>query len=147
MDLYSIELIAIDTIKPHEETIPERVLRIEKEIQSSGELLTPLWVDNKHFVLLNGHHRLEALRKLGCNTAPCLLLDYDSPLVQVKVCSGATIFTIDKISILKNARAKTLYPPRSSFHTLKFSPPLFSTSLSQLRGAQFGEFLDKLKSN
>lgn len=128
-----IDLINIRRLKAHEETIPERVKKIKDDIHTRGELMTPLWIEDSNDVVLNGHHRLAALKALGCELAPCVLFDYSSPKVEVQVCPGSSIKSINKKLILSAALTGNLFPPRSSLHVLKFDPPVFLTPLALLK--------------
>lgn len=127
------DILPLAQLKAHEETIPERIAGIREDILKSGQMLAPLWVERKSFVVLNGHHRLAALKDLGCSWASCLLFDYSSPYVEVQVCPGAKVNRIDKDSILQAALSGRPFPPRSSLHVLSFDPPDFPTPLSFLK--------------
>jgi hypothetical protein len=78
----------------------------------------PLWVEKDHCVVLNGHHRLAALKELGCTRAPVILFDYLSDAVRVSVCPGSKVSSIDKRSIIAAGLCGALFPPRTSFHIL-----------------------------
>ena len=129
---FDFDLLPLQDLKAHEGAIPERVQKIKEEIAAAGEILTPLWVDKQRSIVLNGHHRLAALKELGCGYAPCLLLDYSSPYVRVEVCPGAAVETIDKESVVQAALNSNLFPPRSSFHVLAFEPPRLVIPLAAL---------------
>ncbi len=128
----SIHFLPIQLLKPHENNDPNRVQSIKDEIIKVGAILSPLWVEKDHFIVLNGHHRLQALTELGCYFAPSILLDYKSDQIEVKICPGASILSIDKKSIVDRALLGALYPPRSSFHILNFNPPNCSIPLTKL---------------
>lgn len=127
-----IRILDIDALKAHERIIPDRVRKIKSDLERSGEIRMPLWVEKDHFVVLNGHHRLAALKKLGCTRAPVVLFDYFSDEVQVGVCPGAKIASIDKRSIIEAALAGMLFPARSSLHSLRAVPASEPTLLSEL---------------
>ncbi len=130
---FDIDLLPIAELKAHEETHPDRALRIKGEILKSGAVLTPLWVDERHRIVLNGHHRLAALKELGCVYVPVLLVDYGSPSVSVDVCPGSSIASISKEAVTEAALSGNLLPPRSSLHLLNFTPPNFATPLKTLK--------------
>lgn len=130
---HEIDLLPISQLKIHEETIPSRVLRIKQEISQSGCVVTPILVEKDNFIVLNGHHRLAALKELGCEFAPCLLVDYQSPYIEVKICPEGSMRHIDKDIIIQAALTNRPFPPRSSLHELNFNPPAFSTPLAILK--------------
>jgi len=127
------DFLPLSQLKIHEGTLPERVQRIKEELRSAEKVLTPLWIERNHSIVLNGHHRLAAFKELKLDLAPCLLLDYSSPYLEVQVCEEASIQWIDKKAVLKAALDCQPFPPRSSFHLLKFNPPQFETPLFLLK--------------
>lgn len=67
----------------HEEIIPELLDKLVDEIKSSGKVRDPVIVDSRTLVVLDGMHRVAALRKLGCRYLPACLVDYQNPKVRV----------------------------------------------------------------
>ncbi|MBI3013296.1 MAG: ParB N-terminal domain-containing protein [Elusimicrobia bacterium] len=134
---FSVQLLPIPELKPHEKTILERVCKIKEEISKSGEVLSPLWVDSGSNIVLNGHHRLQALKELGCSSAPCLLFDYRSQEIEVQICPGASVSKMSKELVIQSALSGNLFPPRSSFHVLRSEPNAFPVPLSILRMESF----------
>ncbi|NNN04936.1 MAG: ParB N-terminal domain-containing protein [Elusimicrobia bacterium] len=128
-----IHLLDIAALKAHERVIATRLLKIKSALKKSGEVRTPLWVEREHLIVLNGHHRLGALRELGCRYAPAILLDYSNDDVRVGVCPGAKIASIDKRSIIAAALTGNLLPARSSLHVLSFLPGVRPTPLAALK--------------
>ncbi len=53
------------------------------EIKSSGMLKHPIIADVNTLVVLDGMHRVAALKKIKCRYVPTCLVDYDSPKVKV----------------------------------------------------------------
>jgi ParB-like chromosome segregation protein Spo0J len=68
-------------LKEHEEIRPEYLEQLKNEILSDGILKMPIAVDKATFIILDGHHRLHALKKIGCKRIPVILFDYQSPEV------------------------------------------------------------------
>lgn len=52
-------------------------------IKVDGYVKHPIIVDRKSLVVLDGVHRIVALRKLGIRRVPACLVDYNSPAIQV----------------------------------------------------------------
>lgn len=73
-----IALVSINKLKPHERFIPERVDAVLDSIVKTKVLRRPLIVDSKTLTVIDGTHRLEALRRLGVRAVPALLIDYES---------------------------------------------------------------------
>lgn len=125
-----IRLLEIAALKAHEKIIPGRMRRIKSDIQRSGKLKMPLWVEKDHLVVLNGHHRLAALKELGCQFAPAIVLDYE--MLEVSVCPGSKIRSIDKRAVIAAALSQNLFPPRSSLHAIRLKVRAVLTPLEML---------------
>ena len=76
-------MVEIEELKPHEEIIQEIVAKLSGEIRTDGIVRDPLIVDQEDLVILDGMHRFNALKSLGCRFSPCCLLDYADPRITV----------------------------------------------------------------
>ena len=54
-----------------------------RQIEAEGEISRPIIVDKRSFMVLDGHHRLAALKRLGAIRVPAYLVDYQNPGVRV----------------------------------------------------------------
>lgn len=79
-----IALVETSRLLLHEETIPEMLEALAQEIEEDGVLKAPVIVDGETMVVLDGMHRVEALRVLGCRFAPICLVDYQNPEIRVE---------------------------------------------------------------
>lgn len=70
-------------VRIQEEIIPELLDKLVSEMKSSGKVRDPVIVDSNTLVVLDGMHRVAALRKLGCRYLPVCLVDYQNPKVRV----------------------------------------------------------------
>ena len=127
---YPITLVPLRILKPHEETIEERVERLLEDIQSSRVLRRPILVDLKTMIILDGHHRVEALRRLGAKRIPAVLIDYDSG--EVEVSSWREGFRVDKDLVRRAGLTGRRLPPRTSRHVVKGRIPEANTPLEEL---------------
>ncbi len=134
---YDWDLLAIESLKPHEDFIVDRMRGIKAEIAESKELRTPLWVEKNYGVVLNGHHRLQALKELGAREVPCVLVDYASFSVRLELCPGAALAGIDKQMVLQAGLSGQLLPPRSSYHSLSGRVPELVCPLDKLMNMGF----------
>jgi len=88
-----LALVKIEELKPHEEVVDAVVAHLAEEIRRDGIVRDPLIVDQDRLIILDGMHRFNSLKRLGCRFAPCCLLDYMSP--QVTVGSWFRAFTVE----------------------------------------------------
>ncbi|NPA04955.1 MAG: ParB N-terminal domain-containing protein [Crenarchaeota archaeon] len=63
-------LAPIEELIPHEQVDPHHVKELAEDIASRGLVLRPIIVDGESGLVIDGHHRLEALRLLGARRAP-----------------------------------------------------------------------------
>lgn len=73
----------IDEVYIHEETIPRLLAQLVSDIEHNGEVRNPIIVDSNTSVVLDGMHRVTALREMGCRYLPVCLVDYTSPKITV----------------------------------------------------------------
>jgi len=66
----------LDLLKPHERFIETRVRQLLNSIRRVGYLMKPLIVDSRTYTVIDGAHRLEALRRLKATRAPVAMVDY-----------------------------------------------------------------------
>ncbi len=63
-------LAPIDTLKPHEQVDWRRVRLLAEDMARRLLVLRPIIVDRETRVIIDGHHRFEALRLLGAKRVP-----------------------------------------------------------------------------
>ncbi len=114
--LHDICLVEMEELKEHEEIRPEYLEELKNEILSDGILKMPIAVDKKTYIILDGHHRLHALRKIGCKRIPVILFDYQSP--EIKVLPHREGETITKEMVIETALMGRRMPPKTSRHMI-----------------------------
>ncbi len=81
-------------------------------------------------MILNGHHRVEAMRRLGLRRIPAWLLDYDGDGVELGRWGPGP--PIAKAEVLRRARRGQPFPPKTTRHRLREPLPLRSVGLDEL---------------
>jgi hypothetical protein len=109
-----IFLIDLGELKEHEQIRPEYLEELKNEILSDGILKMPIAVDKETYIILDGHHRLHALRRIGCKRIPCLLFDYQSP--EIEVLPQREGETVTKGLVIETALTGRRMPPKTSKH-------------------------------
>ena len=120
-DGYQLALLPINALKPHEMVIEERVRRLIEDLLRTWILRRPILVDDSTYIVLDGHHRLEALRRIGARRIVAVLIDYDSE--QVEVSSWRLDVHVDKDTVRMAGLTGKLLPPRTSRHITRFHIP------------------------
>ena len=70
----SVTWVGIDALRPHEEVNTTRATELLEYYRSAASILA-IVVDKESKVVIDGHHRLHALKALGHTKAPCVLVD------------------------------------------------------------------------
>jgi len=107
-------MIDINELKGHECTLEEIVKELQEEIGRDGVLKRPIVVDEETLLILDGHHRVEVLRRLGCKKVPAVLVDYWDP--SIMVFSWKKNKRISKEVVLKAALSNVKLPPKTTKH-------------------------------
>lgn len=81
--LSSLQILPLDTLRIHEQTIPENERNLRENMLNLGRLVDPIIVDHKNHVVLDGNHRRAVLASLKTEYAVCQVVDYDSPSIRV----------------------------------------------------------------
>jgi L-serine kinase (ADP) len=110
-------LLPISDLKTHEEAEPDRVRRVMRQIKSTGMVKKAIIVDSNSMVVLDGVHRLSALKALGCVRVPAWLVDYTDE--DVVVLSKDRKSQIPKDVVIQAAVFGPKLPPKSTRHMVR----------------------------
>jgi len=110
-------LANIDALLPHEHTDNENFRKIFCEIAKANAVF-PIIADERTLVVLDGHHRLESLKKLKAKRAPVILVDYFSE--DVKVEQWRRDVPVSKEEVIRRGLKGELFLPKTSKHTHHF---------------------------
>lgn len=97
-------------VKIHEKTTT-KLKKLIGQIKKGGYVI-PVVVDKKHKILLDGHHRYAALKKLGYKKIPAYLVDYS----RVKVVTRRKNIDITREIVIKRALSGKPFPPKTTRH-------------------------------
>lgn len=70
-------LIDIDLLHPHEQIDPIRLQEIKKQLIKDGTQREPIIIDEDHLIVLDGHHRIRALKDLGYSKVVAFKINYN----------------------------------------------------------------------
>lgn len=123
-------LVPLAELRAHERIDERDLPALVEEIRSHGELRYPIWVAAGSHVILNGHHRVAALRRLGAVRAPVWLFDYHGPTIHVDRWSPGP--PISKEEIERRGLEGDLFPPKTTKHQIAVDLEERPTSLAEL---------------
>src|SRR5947209_13654751 len=98
----SLVVLDIRVLRPHEQTRPELLAQLLAEIERDGVLKIPVLVEREHHVILDGHHRWEALRRPGCRRIPAYVVDYSSEEISRTTWPGSCVARVTKKEVAES---------------------------------------------
>lgn len=108
------KLTPLEALKPHEGIEQKRLNALREEIKSDGVLKLSIAVDKHTKVIIDGHHRVCALKELNCTKIPVTFVDYR--LQDIKVTTWRNNETLTKNDVINAGLGKMKLPPRTSRH-------------------------------
>jgi len=126
-------LVAIDRLRPHERTQPRLLAQVLDDLRTTGFVRRALLVEAEHLVILDGHHRYEALRRLGCTRAPVYLVDYEDDGIGLTTWPEATVKSVTKAEVIDRGVRGDPFPPKTTRHLVRFELQGVRVPLDELR--------------
>ncbi len=127
------EVLEIGKLHGHERIRPVLLEQLTDQIRKDGSLRRPILVADGDFVILDGHHRVEAVRALGARRIPAYLIDYFSDIVLLSTWPDAVVSIVTKEDVIRRGRTGDLFPPKTSRHTVTIPLDDRPTDLDDLR--------------
>ena len=113
-------LLPLSILLPHEEVVEERVKELLASLKEEGQK-KPILVERNTFIILDGHHRVEGLRRLGKSSVKAVLVDYRDKRILVK--SWREGERVTKRDVLRIALLGRRFPPKTSRHVMANKSP------------------------
>jgi len=126
-------VVEIGRLRGHERIRPALLEQLMEQIRKDGYLRRPVLVADGELVILDGHHRVEALRALGARMIPAYLIDYFSDIVRLSTWPDAEVSVVTKEDVIRRGRTGDLFPPKTSRHTVTVLLEDRPTDLDDLR--------------
>lgn len=127
-----VQLVPAEKLLAHEQVVQDRVDELAASLERDGVVRLAVVADARTLVVLDGHHRLTALRRLGCRRVPVLLVDYRNPDIRVGTWREGEA-PPSKEEVVAQARAGKLYPPKTTRHFFPWKLREQPVKLSELR--------------
>ncbi len=126
-----IKLIDLEKLKIHEKGSHSRLEEVKRMIISACAFTEPIIVEKDHLVILDGHHRVTALKQMGYRRIPAYLVDYFKQNVRVN--SRRSNYRVSKDLVISRAVSGQPYPSKTSRHFIPQRPKNFKIALSKLK--------------
>ena len=105
--------LCVDGLVLHEDVEEKRVSEIMHSLKEGQK--EPIIVDRDYGVVLDGHHRVEAARRLGWERIKCSIVDYEN---EVELGFWREHMRCSKCDVIVMALSGLRFPPKTTRHTL-----------------------------
>lgn len=130
---YRFAILDISDLRIHEAIQDDLLDACVRILRIDGVFKIPILVDEKDLVVLDGHHRVEAMKELGYTKIPVYLVDYWDEAIEVTTWPEAEIENITKEMVLEMGRSDDVFPPKTSRHRVKVQLEERHIPLEELR--------------
>lgn len=118
----NIKKIEINKLIPHEDFREDHAVEVLGWFERDGFQLRPIAVhklSEGSFLILDGHHRTEAARRLNLKFVMASVLDYFDHMIVVESWDNGRVFSKEEIIQLATDGKKV--PPKSTKHIIKIN--------------------------
>ncbi|MEM3696062.1 MAG: ParB N-terminal domain-containing protein [Candidatus Bathyarchaeia archaeon] len=126
-----LKIVKLNKLKQHEEVDPTHLKELKKEIASDKILKFAIAADKNTNIILDGQHRFNAIKELGCKRIPVVYVDYNSPEIEVQSWKGNPHLT--KKDVVEAGLSGRKFPPKTSKHMVRIGSTLHHISVIEKR--------------
>lgn len=112
-----VQFVDLEKLLQHEEFDPIYLEKLTDEIVLDRTLKVAIVVDKDTNIILDGVHRFNALKRLGCKKIPVVYVDYNSPLIEVDTWKKGLHLT--KKDVVKAGLSGKKFSPKTSKHMIR----------------------------
>jgi len=107
-----MELISLELLKHIEGYSEKRAEMMKGKIIKDNLWRKPVCIEKKHYLILDGQHRVEAAREMGLIRIPCELFDYQD----VEVWSLRSNHEVSREMVVEKTLRGDIYPYKTAKH-------------------------------
>jgi hypothetical protein len=108
------------------------VEELMRRIKLDGCLKRPVIAEDAYYIILDGHHRCAALKRMGVSKIPVFLVHYKSSAIRVYLRRKKLMMDVIKEIVLKRGAGGILFPPKTTRHLIKDRPKPVNYPLEKL---------------
>ncbi len=127
-----ITYVDIKKLIAHERVCHARLNVLYKQINDEGVIRRPVIVDKTTNVILDGHHRVQALRDLGAKRVPVVYVNYSDDCVRVYLRRKELLMNMIKRSVIEMALLHKPFPSKTTRHFIHNRPTMKPVPMSEL---------------
>lgn len=125
-------LMPLLKLRSHEAIDQNRLKVVLEKIKTDGFFIKPIIIEREEFIILDGHHRVAALKRLGAKVIPAYIVDYQSRDIRVFLRRKELMGRLTKEIVIKLALEGKVFPSKTTRHYLKNRPGRIKVSLGEL---------------
>lgn len=127
-----IHTVVIKTLLCHERVNRRHLSRVINTIRKDRRVYRPVIVDRDSYVILDGHHRVAALQRLGAIRAPVVFVRYKDARVRVYLRRKKLLMSLIKQYVVDMAISGRLCPSKTTRHLIRNRPDMKPISITKL---------------
>lgn len=129
---HKIVFVPINALICHERVNRARLRKMREILSVDGTVKRPVIVDRTSQMILDGHHRVQALRDLGASRVPVAYVRYQDQRVRVYLRRKNLLMKLIKQFVLEAAKSRTLFPSKTTRHVIAARPTMKAVRLADL---------------
>lgn len=126
-----ISFVKLDNLKQHEQIDQKHLNELLEKIKKDDIWTSPIVIDEKNNIILDGHHRFNVARKLGLSKIPAYCVNYLQS--NIKVLARRKNIKVSKEKVVAIVKAEKLFPPKTTRHVFDFNLENISVPLAKLK--------------
>ncbi len=127
-----IILVNIDKLISHEMVCFKRLKQVRNDLLVKGFIKNPVVVDRKNNIILDGHHRVAALKQLGASKIPAYLVNYQDKNIGVTLRRKEFSFADIKQAVINYCLQGKIFPSKTTRHLIRNRPKNINIKISKL---------------
>ena len=115
--------LPVHALRRHERTRPEAITALVKALHktmrdphATPPTIPAVLVCDQTYTIIDGHHRFEALKALGCAAVPAMLLNYKHPDIVLRSPSD---ILVTKDDVVDTALSSEFMEPKQTAHLVR----------------------------
>ncbi|MFA5770007.1 MAG: ParB N-terminal domain-containing protein [Patescibacteria group bacterium] len=125
-------LIDINKLISHEMVSSRKLKQVKNDLMIKGYIKNPVVVESENFIILDGHHRVAALKQLGASKIPAFLVDYQNKNIRVALRRKEFVFKDIKQAVIDYCLEGKVFPSKTTRHLIKNRPRNIDYKISKL---------------
>ena len=109
-----MKLVRLELLKPIEEFSQIRITHMKEKLIKKGFWIRPICIEEKYWLILDGHHRYNVAKQLDYKYLPCEFFDYNDENLVVWSLRKDCIVT--KKLVIEKSLNGNIYPYKTAKH-------------------------------